>query len=140
MERNHNPNCLYITNGGSLPDDQISRRGYIQFEDRRHYIIHYNHHDHVRLPNYFEICGHELSRVSINVEINFSQFIYVLSRLRQPYARPLKPHEKTSCYPIFAHVGGYIRIGDIEFTKDDLGKPDTQERLQEAWEDYWDNA
>lgn len=139
-ERNGDPHFMFITNGDPIRDYQINQIGYIQLEGKRHYVIHYNQEDNVKRPNYFEICGHELSAVAINVEINFRQLVYVLSRLRQPYARPLTEEEKVSCYPIFAHREGYIRIGDKEFHREIPSQPDIIDRLQEAWEDYWDNA
>ncbi|WOZ57442.1 hypothetical protein [Pseudomonas phage vB_PseuGesM_254] len=131
-----NPNFLYVTNGSRLaPGEQT-----LKFEDRTHYLKHWN-----QLPEGYNLtdvglCGMEFSRVSMNVEIPYLEFVYILTRLRAPGRRELKPDELQSVFPVVAFAGNnkvYLRLGNVEYTQDEVRNLVDQGIFIDIYEDFW---
>jgi hypothetical protein len=86
---------LYITNGATKYEE-------LEFEDRKHLIIHYNQVDDFRMY----ICGREFSKVCTNLPLSSEELMYMFSRIRGP--RVADEHNK-SCFPVWAtHDGVYL--------------------------------
>lgn len=119
---------LYITNGATKCEE-------LEFEDRKHFILHYDQVDDIRMY----ICGREFATFSCNVQLTFEEFWYVVSRLRY-YTVPAEI--RSTPFPIYAanweDGRARISIGKDGFTIAPAGR-DMRLNVWEAWEDYWHN-
>lgn len=86
---------LYITNGATQAEK-------LEFEDRIHYVVHYNQVDDFRMY----ICGREFAKVCTNLELPFEDLNYMFSRIR---GERVAEKYNQSCFPIWAtHDGVYL--------------------------------
>lgn len=87
------------------------------------------------------ICGLEFSKLSMNVEIPYLDFVYMLTRLRAPGRRTLKPSEFESVFPVAAFSSNernlFLRLGETGYTFDEVRALVDQGLLIEIYEDFW---
>ena len=76
----------------------------------------------------------------MNVEIPYLEFIYILTRLRAPGRRELKPEELHSVFPVVAFAGNnkvYLRLGNVEYTQEEVRGLVDQGIFIDIYEDFW---
>lgn len=131
-----NPNFLYVTNGRRLAPNEHT----LKFEDRTHHLKHWNQLSKGYNLTDIGLCGMEFSKVCINVEIPYLEFIYILTRLRAPGRRELKPEELHSVFPVVAFAGNnkvYLRLGNVEYTQEEVRGLVDQGIFIDIYEDFW---